>query len=291
MVFYIKLCFAYINQSVCIWVWPLWFKSIGWVNVIRIIFDVGSSYVGSEISNYFEKLKKLTFIVYDTSHSQSMTQIKPNREKQEDSGVCDLNHHDSNHATLWLKSQVVHDSNHISHVSHCLIWFESHLTHDLNHTVFHFFLFGSVQFDSNHNFYLIWIMILHDSNHRFSLTWITWNCPLLLCWSCSTQLVHLNQINKCSWLESNIFFTHFVHNLKHLYKSFPSFTLHEFTDYHFSFLTIIIRMIIVMIIIFLKVFLKTWKPTIKKHLLTFIICIWTHFQPLTKLTSSLLLNS
>lgn len=46
-----------------------------------------------------------------------------------------------------------------------------------------------------------------------------------------------------------------------------------------------------MIIISLKVFQKNWKHTFKEHLFTYIFSIWTHSQPLARLTSLLLHNS
>lgn len=73
--------------------------------------DAGSSYVVSEISNYFEKLENLRFIVCDSCHSPSMTQIKSNGWEHKNYGVCD-----SNHSLHMIQIMQKYYSNHKLHM-------------------------------------------------------------------------------------------------------------------------------------------------------------------------------
>lgn len=93
------------NLNVYIWEWSLCSKSIGWVYGTRTIFDIGSSYVGNGIYNFFENFEKLSFIVCN------LNQIKQNKTRR----ILDLWLEsqlllDSKHATLWVESQVAHVS-------------------------------------------------------------------------------------------------------------------------------------------------------------------------------------
>lgn len=159
------------NSSVYIWVWSLCFKSIGWVNVKRNIFNVGSSYVRTRISSYFEKLEKLRFHVCDSNNSQTMNQIKSNQIEENMKDFCI---YDSNHNFHLIRIMQNYDSNHKLHiiqitrvlVCHCQVWFKTPL--------------------------------IHESNHNHNLTQII------------GKMGHLNQITKFSWLKSsNIFSCYF----------------------------------------------------------------------------------
>lgn len=120
------------------------------------------------------------------------------------------------------------------------------------------------------SWFKIWIFMFLIQ--YISLIWLQ-SYPLLMNWS------------------TMVFWPIFMHYLKHLYKSFSSLPHNLLLDYHFSFLTTIMRMIIVMIIISLRVFIKCLKPTFKEHLFTSIFFIWTLLQPLARLTSLFLVNS
>lgn len=146
-----------------------------------------------------------------------------------------LTNHDSNQIKLRRKWRIfcICDSNHNFH----LIWIMQHYDskHKLHMIHITEFLLASSQSDLNHHLHMTQItQVLIFSYLALSnfiqikiSTWleswplmsrtivITWlasqeNGSLLLCWSCPTLLIHLNQINKFSWLKSkNLFFIYF----------------------------------------------------------------------------------
>lgn len=127
-----------------------------------------------------------------------------------ESYVCD-----SNHNLQLIQIMQPYDLSHKLHmiqitqayVSQYSFWFESQLTHDSNHTVSHIFLLAL----SN----LTWIMVstwFKSWPFMTRITFLTWiksqeNESFLLCWSCSTLLIHLAQTNKCSLHKSIIIFS------------------------------------------------------------------------------------
>ena len=143
-------------------------------------------------------LKKLRIGVYDSSHSHFMTRIKSNMGKQDDFGFCE-----SNHSLHMIRIMQLYESNYELNMSRITDLMLATASFDSSHTSY------MTQITSYFTFFcLIWIKLyrwLKSWTLVTLITTLTWlesqeMDKFSLCWTCSTLLAHLTQINKCSWL-------------------------------------------------------------------------------------------